>query len=147
MTASRTPRDLEIGRLFWTIRDAVIVADPAAGRILLWNPAAEALFGYTTVEAAELPLEALAPPALRQAQLEGIARYAATGHGRLIDSGQPLEVPALRKDGTEVWVELSLTPLEHAGGHLALAIVRDATERRRAMQAALEESETRFRQT
>ena len=43
---SPTLEDLGFGVLFGSIRDAVIVGDAESGRIVLWNPAAEALFGY-----------------------------------------------------------------------------------------------------
>jgi PAS domain-containing protein len=49
------PGDFGIGRLFWAIRDAAIVADAATGWVVLWNPAAERLFGYPAAEARGLP--------------------------------------------------------------------------------------------
>jgi PAS domain-containing protein len=42
------PQDLGMGRLFESIRDAVIVADANTGRMVLWNPAAENIFGSST---------------------------------------------------------------------------------------------------
>ncbi len=60
------PQDLGIGRLFERVRDAVIVADAWEGRIVLWNPAAEEVFGYRTGEAlAGLDVEALVPGELK----------------------------------------------------------------------------------
>ena len=49
------PQDFGIGILFWSIRDAVIVVDAATGRIVLWSPAAESMFGYTPAEAIGQP--------------------------------------------------------------------------------------------
>jgi PAS domain S-box-containing protein len=128
-----SPNDLGIGRLFWTIREAVIVADAHAGRIVLWNPAAQALFGYTVEEALELPLDMLVPEPLRALHHEGLARFAATGHGRLVDQGTVLELPALRKGGHGIAIEMTLNPLEDLPrpGRYVLALVRDLTERRR----------------
>src|SRR5688500_18520036 len=53
------PGDFGIGRLFWVMRDAAMIADAATRRIVLWNPAAEALFRYSAQEAVGLPLERL----------------------------------------------------------------------------------------
>lgn len=56
-----TPEQFGIGRLFWRIREAVVVADAVSGRIVLWNPAAEALFGYRAAEAVGRSVELLIP--------------------------------------------------------------------------------------
>jgi PAS domain S-box-containing protein len=143
------PNDLGIGKLFWRIRDAVIVAEARSQRIILWNPTATKIFGYSTSEALELRIEALVPEHLKVQHRAGIARYAETGHGTYIDADVPLELPALRKSGEEIYVELSLSPIEpesEADGdeRFVLAIVRDITERKRAGEA-LKENEERFR--
>ena len=147
--ANVRPKDLGIGKLFWKIRDAVIVAEARSQRIVLWNPTATKIFGYSTSEALELRIEALVPEHLKVQHRAGIARYAETGHGTYIDSDVPLELPALRKSGEEIYVELSLSPIEpeyEADGdeRLVLAIVRDITGRKRAGEA-LKENEERFR--
>jgi PAS domain-containing protein len=41
------PQDLGIGKLYEAVRDAVVVADAHTGRIVLWNPAASRIFGYS----------------------------------------------------------------------------------------------------
>jgi PAS domain S-box-containing protein len=134
------PEDLGIGQLFWAMRDAVVVGDAATGRIVLWNPAAEALFGYTAAEALGRLIEILVPAALKDRHRAGLASFAATGSGVLIDAGAPVELPALRKGGDVITIELSLTPIERAivPGRFVLAIVRDATERTRAEAERLE---------
>ena len=135
------PEDLGFGRLFERIRDAVIVADATTQRIVLWNPAAARMFGYSTGEALELRVEALVPEPLKDAHQAGIARYAETGHGPYIDSDAPLDLPAVRKNGEEIRIEMSLSPVPSAhevGGaeaRFVLAIVRDVTVRERAEQA------------
>jgi len=127
------PEDLGFGRLFPAIRDAVVVGDVSTGRIVLWNPAAERLFGYAASEAVGASLETLIPPRLRERHREGIAAFAATGRGPLLDADEPIEVPALRRDGSEIPAELSLSPLETDGScrRYVLALVRDATARQR----------------
>src|SRR3954451_17724928 len=105
------PEDLGIGRLFERIQDAVIVADAKTQQIVLWNPAAERVFGYSTSEALELRVEALVPEYLKARHRAGIAHYAKTAHGPYIDSQELLELPAVTKDGEEIHIELSLGPI------------------------------------
>jgi len=129
--------DLGIGVLFEVIRDAVVVGDAVTGRIVLWNPAAERFFGYRAEEAIGQPLELLVPDALKERHRNGLAAYAATGHGPLIDGDDPVELPTLGKDGTELTVELRLTPISSReegptdAGRYVLALIRDATDRKR----------------
>jgi PAS domain S-box-containing protein len=59
LTPPLSPADLGIGRLFRQIRDAVVVAEVATGRIVLWNPAAERLFGYAARQLVGQPVARL----------------------------------------------------------------------------------------
>jgi PAS domain S-box-containing protein len=141
------PEDLGIGKLFERIRDAVIVADAKTQRIVLWNLAAANIFGYSASEALELRIEALVPEPLKDQHRAGIARYAETGHGPYIDSHKLLELPALRKGGEEIWVELSLSPIgpvddAYGDGRFVLAIVRNVTERKLAEEEIQHLNET-----
>src|SRR5829696_1792630 len=143
------PADFGIGKLFERIPDAVIVAEARSQRIVLWNPTATKIFGYSTSEALELRIVALVPEHLKAAHRAAIARYAETGHASYIDSHVPLELPAVRKSGEEIYVELSLSPIEpmheaDSDERFVLAIVRDITARKRAGEA-LKENEERFR--
>jgi diguanylate cyclase (GGDEF)-like protein/PAS domain S-box-containing protein len=129
------PQDLGIGRLFERVRDAVIVAD-ATGKIVLWNPAATEIFDYSPSEALEMNVEVLVPDHLKESHQAGLSRYQKTGHGRYIDSAELLELPARRKDGAEIWIEMSLNALEAPdeigldGQDFVLAIVRDVSKRK-----------------
>jgi PAS domain S-box-containing protein len=143
------PEELGIGELFGRIREAVIVADATTQRIVLWNPAATNIFGYSISEALELNIEKLVPEPLKAQHRAGITRYAETGHGPYIDSRKLLELPALTKSGDEIYVELSLSPIglvddTNGGRRFVLVIVRDVTERKRA-EEALRQNEERFR--
>ena len=143
------PQDLGMGHLFESIRDAVIVADANTGRMVLWNPAAENIFGYSSAEAVGMSVEELVPDYLKARHRAGMAVYRDTGHGRYIDSNTILDLPALRKSGEEIRVELTLSPTEPVRGaavegRYVLAIVRDTTERKRA-EEKLRESEERYR--
>jgi PAS domain S-box-containing protein len=135
------PEDLGFGRLFEMIRDAVIVADARTQRIVLWNAEAAKMFGYLASEALKMRVEELVPEPLKDAHRVGITRYAKTGHGRYIDSDAPLDLPAVRKNGQEIRVELSLSPIrpvhdeDDGEAQFVLAIIRDVTERKRAEEA------------
>jgi PAS domain S-box-containing protein len=126
-----SPTDLGIGRLFEHVRDAVVVADAATGQIVLWNPGAEKLFGYSRTEATGMQVETLVPAHLKAQHRAGLAHYAATGTGAIVDGGTVVEVQAQRKSGDGVIVELSLNPVRdtNVSGQFVLAIIRDVSER------------------
>src|SRR5437660_816992 len=98
-TAWLFPLQLGVEQLFRAVSDAVVVGDVRSGRILLWNPAAERLFGYTADEAIGLPLEVLVPDALKARHRSGLARYLETRRGALVDAGTPAELTAVDKVG------------------------------------------------
>jgi len=132
------PNELGIGHLFGRVRDAVVVGDAETGRIVLWNPAAADVFGYSSEEATAMAIEELVPIVLRDQHRAGLRRFTATGGTTLVHNGSMLELPALHRDGHEITVELTLTPLEvRPGVPLVLAIIRDVT-RRKAAERTLE---------
>ena len=107
---------------------------------MAWNDCAEQIFGYSEAEALELPLHALVPDSLRDLHRTGINRFQRTGKGNLIDSGSPVELMGVHKEGHEVPIELTLTRIPEVGPNgerFALAIIRDVTERKEAEKAAL----------
>jgi PAS domain S-box-containing protein len=141
---SETPWELSrfgIGRLFWTVSEGIIVGDLAEEKVLLWNPAAEEIFGWTAEEAVGMPLHILVPPELRDAHINGVARYREKGEGFLVGSTQGAELPAIRKDGIRIYIELTLSRLESedrpSGDPHILALVRDVTDRHRAEELRL----------
>jgi PAS domain S-box-containing protein len=141
LRAGLRPEDLGIGRLFWRIADAVVVGSTDDGRVQLWNPAAERLFGYTAEEAVGQLIETiLVPERFRAAHRRGLASYSQVGHGRLIDGQAPVQLHALRKDGTEIAVELTLGAIDEiaTGGRFVLALIRDASARAAAARAEAE---------
>ena len=113
------------------------------GRTTFWNPAAERMLGYTTAEATGQNLHSLiVPPRFHAAHHRAFPEFQRSGTGQAL--GRVLELFARRKDGVEIAVALSLSAVRLGDGWHAVGILRDITERQRA-QAALEESEERYR--
>jgi len=144
MDRTHRPEDFGIGRLFEHIKDAVIVADAKSERILLWNRGAAEMFGYSRDESQNMKLHQLVAPDLVPLHRAGLARYQESGEGALVDSGKPVEVEAVRSDGTVFPVELTLNSVESSpeDGRRVLALIRDASDR----EAAAQVREARLRQ-
>ncbi len=125
------PGQYGFGRLFNKIRDAVVVADAASGVIVLWNHAAERMFGYTEEEAFGASIEIVIPERFWQTHRDGMATYLQTFHGSLIDSDNPIAISARHKDGHEIPVELTLNPIHQPDLYspTVMAIIRDVTDR------------------
>ncbi|MGI9069268.1 MAG: PAS domain S-box protein [Pyrinomonadaceae bacterium] len=110
--------------------DCIVTMDHD-GRVLDWNPAAEKTFGYTQEEAIHRAMaDLIIPPRFREQHRQGLARYVATGKGRMI--GKRLELSAERRDGTEFPIELTITRIESNGAPLFTGYLRDITERKKA---------------
>jgi PAS domain S-box-containing protein len=118
------------GRLFWLTHEAVVGADLRSQRIVLWNPSAERIFGYPHDEAVGMPLDRLVPGDLVDAHHAGIDRFRSGGPAHLV-GGPPVEVRAVRNDGAELTVSLTLTAVADDRRHVA-AVIRDVTEERAA---------------
>jgi PAS domain S-box-containing protein len=101
------------------------------GEIAYWNAAAEKTFGYTKKEATGKELhKLLAPERFYEDYRKGFRKFMKTGQGAVV--GKSLEVTAIKKDGTEILIELSLSALKLEGKWCAIGIVRDITERKEA---------------
>jgi PAS domain S-box-containing protein len=109
--------------------DSVVSMD-ASGHVLEWNHAAEETFGFTRDEAVGSMLaDLIIPVAMRDRHTRGLAEYLRTGEGPVI--GKRIEVTALRADGSELPVELSITPVAGVEPPIFSGYLRDITERRR----------------
>jgi PAS domain S-box-containing protein len=109
-------------------QDAMLVLDDA-GRIVFWNQSATRIFGYAEEEAIGQNAHVLlAPASYREAQAAGWSRFAKSGQGPVV--GKVLELAALRKDGTEFPIEISVSAIQHRGCWQAIGIVRDISERK-----------------
>lgn len=125
-----------------TALDAVITIDHKS-RILEFNPAAERIFGYAKHEAIGKDMaELLVPSSLRGAHRRGLARYLTTGEGPML--GRRVELPALRKDGSEFPAEIAITRVSTSGDPVFTGFVRDMTKSV-ALIGALQAAEARQR--
>jgi len=111
--------------------DAIISGD-VSGNIRAWNSAATALFQYTKEEAIGEPIELIIPERFRQSHREGMHRVSSGGPSHVI--GKTVELAALRKDGTEFPVELSLATWFLDDERYFTGIIRDISERKQAEQ-------------
>jgi len=110
--------------------DAVVTIS-AEGLISGWNPQAEATFGWSAEEAAGQHLSALIIPSqYRKAHERGLKHFLATGEGRVLN--KRIEITALRRDGTEFPVELSVSPMRSGDTFIFSAFIRDISERKLA---------------
>ncbi|MFZ5652904.1 MAG: sensor histidine kinase [Pseudomonadota bacterium] len=122
--------------------DALVILDER-GRIRLLNARAEEWFGYRAAELLGQPVELLVPDRLRDRQRELFDAYLAAPRSGPLPAGAALA--ALRRDGSEFPIELSLSPVVVDEGRLVIAVIRDITERR-ALERAREEAWARYRQ-
>jgi two-component system, cell cycle sensor histidine kinase and response regulator CckA len=105
--------------------DAIVTIDQDS-IIRFANPAAERIFGYSISEMIGEPITMLMPERIRSMQKAGIEQYLATGNGRLILSGT--EILALKKDGTEIIINISFGEFKNENTHVFTTIIRDITE-------------------
>ena len=115
-------------------QDAIIILDEN-GIISFWNTAAEKIFGYSADEAIGKDMHILcAPERFHQAYHAASAHFRTTGHGAAV--GKTLELVAIRKEGDEFPIEISLSAVRHKDHWIAIGIVRDISERKQAEQDA-----------
>lgn len=127
MTAKKNNEGLAQG-LLEAAPDAVVIVD-ASGTIILINAQTEQLFGYARAELVGAAVEILVPAALKQSHVRQRDDFIATPKTRPMGAG--MELSGLRKDGSLIPVEVSLSPLQTEQGRIVISIIRDASERKR----------------
>ena len=108
--------------------DAMVIVNEA-GEIVLINSQTEKLFGYDREDLLGHSVERLIPARFQDRHLDHRAAYLSDPRVRPMGAG--LELYAIRKDGQEFPVEISLSPLKTAEGVLVTAAIRDISERKR----------------
>ena len=134
MTARFRAPNISFEGLLEAAPDAMVVVDED-GRVLLVNAQTERMFGYTRSELVGRPIEDLVPERYRGGHLQHRRRFFETPSVRPMGAG--LELNGRRRDGTEFPVEISLSPMETDRGMVAIAAIRDISERK--------DAEARFR--
>jgi diguanylate cyclase (GGDEF)-like protein/PAS domain S-box-containing protein len=123
-------RELELRSVIENANDAYIGLDQA-GLVTVWNRAAEQTFGYSAGEVIGQSLDDLiVPEAMVGAHRNGIQRYLTTGVSTVL--GKRLELPAVRKDGSTLIVEVRINALELRGQTMFSAFLHDISERKQA---------------
>ena len=122
--------------------DAIISLDEDQ-RIVLFNPAAERMFGCPAAEALGGPLDRFLPQRYREIHPRHIRTFGDAGKTSR-SMAKLNSLVGLRADGTEFPVEVAISQVELGGRKLYTAVVRDITENRRVMEA-LEKAEEKYR--
>ncbi|HUG98193.1 MAG TPA: PAS domain S-box protein [Gammaproteobacteria bacterium] len=124
-----------------TAADGVILID-AAGRVLMFNPACEKLFGYQADDVVGRNVKLLMPAPYRGEHDKYLQNYLRTGEAKIIGIGR--EVTGQRKDGSTFPMDLSVGESREGDGPIFVGIIRDLTARNQA-EREVRESEARLR--
>jgi PAS domain S-box-containing protein len=119
--------------------DAIISIDTNE-RITFWNQQAEVIFGWKEAEViGKLLSEMIIPLPLRKYHVQGLKHYLKTGEGKALNV--LLELSAIRQNGEEFPIELTILPIKQGGEEFFCAFIRDTTERKKAEKKILDANE------
>ena len=121
--------------------DALIDCD-FAGRVVSWSEGAERLFGFSAEEALGADVTMIIPSEQQEAHRQGMRRWQESGSARL---GRRLELPAKRRDGSDLDIELWMSVSHEGGAPRIHANIRDISARR-AQARDVERAEARSRE-
>ncbi len=120
--------NIDLNALVAAVGDAIVVCD-ASGAIVLWNAAAQRMFGYTRDEALGQSLDIIIPPRLQARHWEGYHKTMASGITRY--GTDVLRVPAVDKAGRAMSIAFTVGMLHSADGKVSAiaSVIRDETSR------------------
>jgi diguanylate cyclase len=123
-------RESELSAVLENANDAYVCIDQA-GVVSAWNRCAQETFGWTSEEAIGQRIdELIIPPEMREAHRAGMKHYFKTGEAKVLN--QRMELPAIRKDGSSLPVEIRIRAIEIDGQKIFSAFLHDITDRKRA---------------
>ena len=139
--------DIDLKAQVGAIGDAVIVSDPN-GKVIVWNPAAERLFGFTEAEALGQSMDLIIPERLRKRHWEGFDHSMATGTTKY--GHDVLRVPAVDKAGRALSIAFTVAMLFGPDGKVSAiaSVIRDETTRfaeERALRKRVTELEAQLK--
>ena len=108
--------------------DAVVVCDHD-GNIIVWNPAAERMFGHSESEVLGKSLDLIIPDRLRQRHHDGYMKTMQTGVTRY--GNDLLKVPAINKRGEKMSIAFTVAMTHASDGKVSsiVSVIRDETDR------------------
>jgi PAS domain S-box-containing protein len=119
---------IDFKQLVEAVGDAIVASD-ASGAIVLWNPAAPRMFGFTEREALGQSLDIIIPQRQQQRHWDGYHKTMATGQTRY--GNDVLRVPAVHKDGHGLSIAFTVALLHTPDNKVSaiVAVIRDETSR------------------
>jgi PAS domain S-box-containing protein len=121
-------QSIDLKSFIKAVGDAII-AVASDGKIILWNPAAERIFGFTVNDAVGQSLDLIIPARFRERHWNGFHQVMQSGQTRY--GAEVLRVPALHKDGRALSIAFTVALVDSTNdeSRAIVAIVRDETQR------------------
>ena len=121
----------ERSRLIMNSALNAIISINTKGKIIFWNNQAEHIFGWKREEILGKTLqETIIPNQHKEGHVKGMSHFMKTGEGPALN--KQLELPALKKDGTEFPVEISIIPIKQNEELFFCSFIQDISERKKA---------------
>jgi PAS domain S-box-containing protein len=119
---------IDMSALVGAMGDAVVVCD-VEGKLVVWNPGAERIFGWSAAEAIGRSLDLIMPERLRQRHWDGYGESMKTGKTRY--ANDVLRVPAVDKAGRAMSIAFTVFMLHDEQGEVNAcgSVIRDETDR------------------